>query len=258
MRLARKFTFICESNNDIVYTAEEDNDGSYIITWDWPEASRIHLSDVDSMTTYEASTVSQNIINANWRVQEVLIGPMPDESSLRYVGKTIVSTVGSPYELEAHESGKKYVLVGSRGIRHDHGYTDEILERNVEVNGWQWLDETPLEPSGDDGAAWPFLAKTYVVESVNIVEPPVWTEIGEITDFDSALSAEWIPDYGITLADIRRFVQENPEVSVEVEADYFVVNALDNPGLRFLAKTEEELTALFQAIRTLNKAWDRG
>lgn len=70
MKLAKKFTFRVTGRGETVYTAEEDDGGVYIVTW---EPSPNFTG--DPYTTYPYCEVERYIINAEWRVLEVIIGP---------------------------------------------------------------------------------------------------------------------------------------------------------------------------------------
>lgn len=85
-KLAKKFKFT-HACGDYMYTAEEDDNGQYLVTWDWQESDGfIPGTDgrkYDPFTTFDADTVRSNIINAIWIIKEVIIGPeVPDEGPL--------------------------------------------------------------------------------------------------------------------------------------------------------------------------------
>jgi hypothetical protein len=134
-------------------------------------------------------------------------------------------------------------------------YDRDSVYSNIISGAWLirevFVKEQPsLEPSDDIvQASWPFPVSTVV--GVNAVEP----------EFLPPDDIESIADYGITLADARESIRGLQSVGwvVEVCADFYTVRQDDDVyANKFVANTEADLAAIFQAIRTLDRFVDRG
>jgi hypothetical protein len=243
MKLARKFTFVCERDGEgYLYTAEQDDDASFIVTWEWNEPTKL-----DPYATYTAEVMANNIINGVFIVREVIIGP--EAPKMKYEGKAIRTNCNT-YRMKASDKGDRYILVGLTGEsidkEYDFGYTDERIDGYVSNNSWSFVEESPVSLESSDDV----VADNYGFTSTG--------DLTGVTDWTLIDSGEKVEDYGVLLADVQRFTREFPAYYVSVGPDFYGVHLEANDEVWYVAKDEAELATIFQAIRTLDRFVDRG
>lgn len=235
MKLAKKFTF---TQGDNVYTAEETGTGDYGVTWDDMIAGGV---------TYRSSEVSQYIINGDWRVTEVLIGPETPEYEVPDVLNVIHVQSGHKYTTVRQGDGTFRLFSGETGqqIGYTFDYTEEnirdYLARGIWTEQKPVIVDTPLEVGEDE-----FL-------------PPPWpfptSAVGVEPDFYADGPDDLVTDYGISVLHIRKFCEETGWF-VTVDADFY---ALSYDGdIHYVTATEDELAEVMQSIRILLKYVDKG
>lgn len=282
MKLAQKFTFVFQDDGT-VYTAEEDDDGTYIVTWDWP-----YPSSEDNFTTYEPTTVQSNIVNGYWRVREVIIGPKGPPTVLK------LTAFGIDFELTEHDGC--FQLFGGDSVIPVYTYTKDEIDGFVSDGTWSYREEPQQKglpdvftvenvlsaavyvlkrnrPDGHYGIYYPGTAElinsmAYTKEEMTawlskgdwkMVEAPQYLDPSiEVPDpqcgCEMCQNVEVVDDFGINVLDLRQFCEDTGYV-VEVDEDFYTVrNARD----MYVVQGEENLTSVMAAVRTLERFKDRG